>query len=78
MIASVVEWDLLWEAVYVSVIVGIGVAVIAAIAVRSSLRAQEERAAGQGGAATLNTGLTVLCVAALGAAIVIGIYLLTQ
>jgi hypothetical protein len=78
MIASVVEWDLLWEAVYVSVIVGIGVAVIAAIAVRSSLRAQDERAAGQGSAATLNTGLTVVCVAALGAAIVIGIYLLTQ
>jgi hypothetical protein len=78
MIASVVEWDLLWEAVYVSVIVGIGVAVIAAIAVRSSLSAQDERAAGQGGAATLNTGLTVVCVAALGAAIVIGIYLLTQ
>ena len=78
MIASVVEWDLLWEAVYVSVIVGIGVAVIAAIAVRTSLRAQDERAAGQGAAATLNTGLTVVCVAALGAAIVIGIYLLTQ
>jgi hypothetical protein len=78
MIASVVEWDLLWEAVYVSVIVGIGVAVIAAIAVRSSLRAQDERAAGQGSAATLNTELTVVCVAALGAAIVIGIYLLTQ
>jgi hypothetical protein len=78
MISTLVEWDLLWQAVYVSVLVGVGVALIAAIAVRASLSAQDERAAGQNAAATLNMGLTVVCVVALGAAIVIGVYLLTQ
>jgi septal ring-binding cell division protein DamX len=78
MIATLVEWDLLAEAIYVSIIVGIAVSVIAAIAVRASLKAQDERAAGQEGAAALNIGLTGLCVLALAAAIVVGIYLLTQ
>ena len=49
---SIVDWGLLREAVYISVAVGLGVLVIGAIAVASSLRSQDERAAGHGGAAS--------------------------
>ena len=69
-----IEWNLLGEAAYVSVAVGLGVLLAATVAVTSSLRAQDARAAGRGGAATALGAVTVICVLALVAAVVLGIY----
>jgi hypothetical protein len=78
MIASVVDWGSLAEAVYVSVAVGLGVLLVAGIAVASSLRAQDDRAAGATAASSALMGVTSVCVLALAGAIGAGIYLLTQ
>jgi hypothetical protein len=76
--SSIIDWHSLWEAVYISVLVGLGVLVVAAIAVASSLRSQDLRAAGNEGGSVVLGGLTVVCVLALAGAVVTGIYLLTQ
>jgi hypothetical protein len=74
----IVDWGSLWEAIYVSVLFGLGVLLIAAIGVAASLRSQDARVVGHGGASAALAGLTVVCVLALVAAVVAGIYLLTQ
>ena len=74
MIATLVDWGLLAQAVYVSVVVGIGVLVVAAFGVSAALRAQDQT----GGASTALYGVTAGCVRALAATIAIGIYLLAQ
>jgi hypothetical protein len=76
--ATIVDWSSLGEAAYVSIGVGLGVLLVAAIGVASSLRAEDERGAGRGGSATALNGVTVLCVLGLLGAIGTGIYLLTQ
>ena len=73
-----IEWDLLGEAASISIAVGLGVLLVATVAVTSSLRGQDARAAGQGGAAVALNVLTVVCIVALAAAIVIGIYFMTD
>jgi hypothetical protein len=77
-LAALVDWDSLLEAVYISLAVGLGLLVVAAVAVASSLRAQDERAAGNEAAGVALGGLTVVCVAALAGAVAVGVYLLTQ
>jgi hypothetical protein len=78
MFADIIDWGLLWEAVYLSVAIGLGVLIVGAFAVASSLRAQDARAAGREGASVALGGVTVVCVLALAGAVVAGIYLLTQ
>ena len=73
-----IEWDLLGEAASISIAVGLGVLLVATVAVTASLRGQDARAAGQGGAAVALNVLTVVCIVALAAAIVIGIYFMTD
>jgi hypothetical protein len=73
--ATIVNWDDLAEAVCVSVIVGLGVLVVAGLAVRSSLSAEDRRG---GPAAVAYAGVTVVCVLALIGSIGAGIYLLTE
>jgi hypothetical protein len=73
-----IEWSLLAEAAYISIAVGLGVLLVGAVAVVSSLRSQDARAAGHGGAAVALNAVTVACVVALAAAIVIGIYFMTD
>jgi UPF0716 family protein affecting phage T7 exclusion len=75
---TIVDWSSLGEAAYVSVAVGLGVLLIAAVGVASSLRAEDERGAGRESSAVALNGVTVVCVLALLAAIGTGIYLLTQ
>jgi hypothetical protein len=77
-VATIVNWHSLFEAVYISVAVGLGVLIVAAIAVASSLRSQDERAAGNEGAGIALGGVTALCLLALAGSIVAGVYLLTQ
>jgi hypothetical protein len=75
--ASIVEWDKLLQAAYVSAAFGIGVVLIAGLAVVASLRSQDRRRANQGGAIALDV-VTAACVLAIAAAIVLGIYIMTD
>jgi hypothetical protein len=76
--ATIVDWSSLGEAVYTSIAVGLGVLIVAAIGVASSLRAEDERGAGRESAAVTFAGVTVVCVLGLLGAVAAGIYLLTQ
>jgi Phosphate transporter family len=77
-LASIVDWGSLLEAVYISVAVGLGVLIVAGIAVATSLSAEDARTVGNGGATFAFGAVTVLCVLALIGSIVAGVYLLTQ
>ena len=74
-LATIVDWDSLGEAAYVSIAVGLGVLLVAAVGVASSLKAQDERGSGS---AVAYGSLTALCVLALAGAIAVGIYLLAE
>ena len=73
MIAAI-DWGALGEAAWVSVAVGLGVLLVATVAVTSSLRSQDAR----GGTATAYGALSVICVIALAAAVIAGIYFMTD
>jgi hypothetical protein len=72
-----VEWGKLVEAAYVSGAFGIGVILVAGFAVVASLRAQDRRTAHQGGAVVLDV-VTITCVVAIAAAVVLAIYIMTD
>jgi hypothetical protein len=78
MLASIVDWGSLFEAVYISVAVGLGVLLVAGIAVATSLSAEDERTVGNGGASLAYGAVTLICVLALIGSVVAGVYLLTQ
>ena len=69
-----IDWAALGEAAWISVAVGLGVLLVAAMAVTSSLRAQDSR----GGTATVHSALTIVCIVALVAAVILGIYFMTD
>lgn len=75
---SIIDWGSLFEAVYISVVVGLGVLVVAAIAVASSLSAEDARMVRDGGATAAFGAVTVICVLGLIGSVVAGVYLLTQ
>jgi hypothetical protein len=70
-----IDWAALGQAAWTSVAIGLGVLLVAGVAVTSSLRAQDSR--GGASAVVLNV-LTIACVVALFAAVVIGIYIMTD
>lgn len=76
--ATLVDWDLLGEAALASVVIGIGVLVIAGLAVVASLRAQDERAAGREGPVIAYGAVTVVCVGVIAGAIAAGIWVMSQ
>jgi hypothetical protein len=71
-----VEWGKLLEAAVVSAVFGIGVILVAGIAVVASLRAQNRRRADHGAVAL--DAVTIACVVGIAAAIALGIYIMTQ
>jgi len=71
-----VEWGKLLEAAVVSAVFGIGVILVAGIAVVASLGAQDRRRADHGAIAL--DAVTVACVVGIAAAIALGIYIMTQ
>jgi heme/copper-type cytochrome/quinol oxidase subunit 2 len=77
MIATI-DWGALGQAVWTSVVIGLGVLIVAALAVVTSLRSQDARNYGRGSAAASYAAITTLCVIALAAAIVVGIYIMTD
>lgn len=72
-----VEWGKLAEAAYVSAGFALGVMLVGGVAVVASLRGQDRKAAGQGGALALDA-VTGVCVILIVAAIAFGIYIMTQ
>jgi hypothetical protein len=75
--ASIVDWGKLLQAAYVSAAFGNGVVLIGGLAVVASLRAQDRRQAHHGGAVALDV-VTGVCVLAIAAAIVLGIYIMAS
>lgn len=76
-IATTVDWGKLLQAAYVSAAFGIGVIVVAGVAVVASLRAQDRQRAHEGGAVALHV-VTGACVAAILAAVVLGVYVMVD
>ena len=72
-----VDWSSLLEAAYVSAAFGIGVILVAGVAVVASLQAQDRQQAHQGGVVALHV-LTGICVLAIVAAVVLGIAVMTD
>lgn len=71
---SLVDWGALWQVAYISAIAGVAIATVLGLGVVSSLRAQDR----QGGSALALNAVTVVCVLMVGAAIVVGIYYITD
>ena len=71
-VAVDVDWSGLLQAAYVSAAFGIGVILVAGLAVVASLKAQDRQAASQGGALAFHV-VTGVCVLAIAAAVVLGI-----
>ena len=75
--ALTVDWGKLVEAAYVSAAFGIGVVLIGGLAVVASLRAEDRRRAGRGGAIALDV-VTGACALAIAGAIALGIYIMAN
>ena len=73
-----IDWGALAQAAYISVVVGLGVMLVAAVAVTFSLRSQDAKASGHAAASTAYITVTAVCVLALVAAVVIGISFMTD
>jgi hypothetical protein len=72
-----VDWGSLLEAAYVSAAFGIGILLVAGVAVVASLKAQDRQAAHHGGVVALHV-LTGVCVVGIAAAVALGIYILVS
>lgn len=76
--SSIVDWHLLGQAILTSVVFGLGVLLVAGLAVACSLRAQDARAADNEIAFIGLSAVTVLGVLAVVAAIAGGIWVMAQ
>jgi hypothetical protein len=75
---AIVDWHSLGQAVLSSVVIGLGVLLVAGVAVVASLRAQDERAKGREGAVIGFSAVTVVCVIGILGAIAAGIWAMAQ
>ena len=73
MLGLTVDWGSLLEAAYVSAAFGIGIMLVAGVAVIASLRAQDQQNAHPSGAVAYHV-LTGACVLAILGAVALGIY----
>jgi hypothetical protein len=76
--AEIVEVAPLFEAIWTSAAFGLAVLGIAGVGVFASLRADEQRREHHEGALVSFGALTVVCIALLVAAVVLGIWAMTQ
>lgn len=77
MLATVIEFDALWQAVWHAALAGIGVTLVYSFAVLGVTRSSDMRRAGHGVAASAYAVLALASVAATIGAIVYGIVLIT-
>jgi hypothetical protein len=75
---TLVDWDLLGQAVLTSFVIGLGVLVVAGVAVAASLRAQDSRTDGDETAYVGFSAVMVLGVVAILAAVGGGIWVMAQ
>ena len=76
--AKIVEVAPLLEAIWTSIVFGLGVLLIAGIGVRASLRAADQRGEHHEGAFASYGIVTIVCGLLLVAAVVLGIWAMTQ
>jgi hypothetical protein len=76
--SSIVDWGKLVEAAYTSAIFGLGVMIVGGLAVVASLRGQDLKKQHHGGGAIAYDVATGVCVLAILAAVVFGVYIMTQ
>ena len=76
--AKVIEVAPLLEAIWTSIVFGLGVLLIAGIGVRASLRAADERGEHHEGTFASYSIVTIVCALLLVAAVVLGIWAMTQ
>jgi hypothetical protein len=76
--AEIVEVAPLLEAIWTSIAFGLGVLIVAGIGVRASLRAADERGEHHEGAMASYSFVTIICALLLVAAVVLGIWAMTQ
>jgi hypothetical protein len=77
-IATVVDWDALLQVIWVSLVAGVGVTAAWAFAIVGGTRSLENGRDGRGGAAVVYAAIGVIGFAAVVAAIVFGIVILTD
>jgi hypothetical protein len=71
---SLVDWGALAQVAYISAIAGVAIAAILGLGIVSALRAQDR----QGGSALALNAVTVACVLIIGAALILGVYYMTD
>lgn len=75
---SAVDWGALLEVVWTSLLGGIGVSAIFAVAILGGTRAMDRRQGGNAAAAGVYGVLTAVALAAMAVAVVLGILVMTQ
>jgi hypothetical protein len=78
MTATLVDWDLLGQAVLSSFVIGLGVLLVTGVAVAASLRAQDARSNGNEAAFVAFSAVTVLAVVCVLGAIAGAIWVMAQ
>jgi hypothetical protein len=77
-VLAAIEFGLLLETIYISLIAGVVVTGLFALVVRESGRSAEERRAGESGAAALHASLAVLFFLAFAAIVVFGLVIMLK
>jgi hypothetical protein len=70
---SIIDWGALAQVAYISAFAGVAIAAVLGLGIVSELRTQ-----GGEGSVVVNRAVTVVCVLAVAAAIVVGIYYITD
>ena len=76
--AEVVDWGAVLDVIWVSLLAGVGVTAIFSVGIFAAARTGDLRRDGHGGAATAYAVLTLLAFAAVMAAMVFGVVVMTQ
>ena len=71
---SVIDWGALWQVIWISAVAGIAIATVLGVGIVASLHAQDTK----GTAALGLNAVTVISVILVGAALVTGIYFITD
>jgi len=78
MLATVVDWQALGETVGAALVAGVGITIVFSLAILGAAVLGDARRDGRGGTAVAAAGLTVVALAACGAAIAVGIVVMTS
>jgi hypothetical protein len=76
--AEVVDWGAVFDVIWVSLVAGVGVTAIFSVGILAAARTEDLRRDGHGGGAMAYAVLTLLAFAAVAAAMVFGVVVMTQ